>query len=537
MGKRKNVILAANLLISILVVFVGTGFKKQLVDKEELFLIGDGITDNYPIISNVINNKASNRIKLYFPKGVYKISRDITIPENVELSFEKDASLILGSSIKLTIYSNLETYLNQIFTGTGTVLIKNGQGVYPEWWGAKGNGIHDDRNAIQSAINSLDNAGVVILQARKYIISDFLIIQKSNISLVGQGKDITKIIVSSNKNDGIRLIGNERSPISMCNIKDLGITRNTVPAIGGTGISLTYTAVTQLENIHINNFAQGFYMDNANNTLLNKNLVTFNSGKLDAIGFIARNSNVSSVWTDCWVDMSGCTGKTIGFKCDGNHVNDYIFNSPQVASCKYGMVLDASKATWACDIEIFNPIIDDFWYQGIFLHNFLDNSGVIIHGGWLNPHKEGKGEETDSIYLDNCSDVGINQVQFMALANFNKAKGIKAVNNCSRISIGECQFTNQNIGVDMIKSSSSIINGNRFYCKKEQIGYMSIYFQDSVGNIITNNVITGFANYGIYYDTNVCKSISSNNIIDRKGVVNSLVDNGVDNVGSNNIIS
>ena len=112
------------------------------------------INDKYPKVIAKVQNKFNK------PNVIYKITKDydlnhciLTIPEGCTLQFEGGSisnGTIVGSNTKI------EAGLNKIFetieiSGTWDV-----NEAYPEWFGAVGNGIVDDRLAIQKCIDSFN---------------------------------------------------------------------------------------------------------------------------------------------------------------------------------------------------------------------------------------------------------------------------------------------------------------------------------------------------------------------------------------------
>jgi len=81
---------------------------------------------------------------------------DLIIPANVTLKMPPGAIIDIDVLRTLTISGPLEAGLRQTFDGSGSVKFTRGavKCVYPQWWGALGNAVHDDTAAIQAAIDS-----------------------------------------------------------------------------------------------------------------------------------------------------------------------------------------------------------------------------------------------------------------------------------------------------------------------------------------------------------------------------------------------
>jgi hypothetical protein len=124
------------------------------------------------------------------------IAEDLTIPSNVALSFKKTGQLQPASGKTITINGNVEAGLWQIFDGDGTVeVIPLVVEIYPEWFGAAGDGITDDTTAIQKALDS--GAKTISLSAKTYFVSDQLTVPK-DVSLIGRGRNATIISAEGN---------------------------------------------------------------------------------------------------------------------------------------------------------------------------------------------------------------------------------------------------------------------------------------------------------------------------------------------------
>lgn len=118
---------------------------------------------------NSINGKGVVVIE----KGTYS-TNSITIPDSVVLNFMPGAILSPASGQTLTINGNIDTTPDQkIFAGDGTVLTPH-QKVYPEWFGAKGDGITDNSSILVKTFNSTSpeielNTGTYLLTTKDSI--------------------------------------------------------------------------------------------------------------------------------------------------------------------------------------------------------------------------------------------------------------------------------------------------------------------------------------------------------------------------------
>lgn len=119
--------------------------------------------------------------------GVAKIASDQTIGADTHLIFADGGAFEIAAGKTLTINGSLQAPAQQIFTGAGKVVFGAGkvQRVVPQWWGARGDGEHDDTAALQAATDSLSRGGAVYLSPGEYANTGFTV--KSNITFAGAG--------------------------------------------------------------------------------------------------------------------------------------------------------------------------------------------------------------------------------------------------------------------------------------------------------------------------------------------------------------
>ncbi len=103
-----------------------------------------------------------------------------------------DRAITLTAGGKINVFSDRVLAVNgpfsagrfQVFTGGGKVVFGANQFVtYPEWWGAKGNGVENDSVPIQNAINALIMGGEVSFPQGRFKCSN--IVMKDRVTIVG----------------------------------------------------------------------------------------------------------------------------------------------------------------------------------------------------------------------------------------------------------------------------------------------------------------------------------------------------------------
>lgn len=149
---------------------------------------------NYGVtLQHALSAIGSNNAILRIPSGTQTIAANLTIPANITLKMERGVMLAIADGVTLSLNGGLDAGLYQIFScfGTGRVMFAPGTvvQVYPQWWGAKGDGIANDTAAITAALAA---NSCVYVPAGTYLVNpdtiDFKNFNNGKFSGAGMGR-------------------------------------------------------------------------------------------------------------------------------------------------------------------------------------------------------------------------------------------------------------------------------------------------------------------------------------------------------------
>lgn len=197
-------------------------------------------------LQSVISQSRHDPRTVVLPAGRWRVTTNLVVPEYITLRLKKGASVIVPASTKLTIKGNFSAPVAPIFSGDGAIVFSStSQHVYPQWWGAKGDGRTDDTCAIQKSIDAGANIylpeGVYILgkiTSKKNYLENLILTLHSNLSIAGSGsKSVLRLAdhILDNPNDNesnAHMMGGENlSNVSIRKIQfDMNGSNNLVPA-------------------------------------------------------------------------------------------------------------------------------------------------------------------------------------------------------------------------------------------------------------------------------------------------------------------
>jgi hypothetical protein len=434
-------------------------------------------------IAGVLTAIGTNPAILRVPAGVWSIANNLAVPNNVTLKPERGAILNVPDGITLTINGGVEAGLYQVFSWTGTGKVQFGAAsrvkeIFPQWWGAVGDGANNDLTAVQAALNApAGNCAVKFIKG-SYLLdggsSQYILKWPAShgISLKGEGFG-TKLTCKST----------HAMPIGIY-LSQTGFTANSLTienlAIQGPsdGVSVPHTLVR-------------FYTSATNITVRN---VDFSFAQQTGLGFGMQDYTTSNVLVENSYFHDICTST---FATPGSAVTGFGAQGGNVTfrNCNFGNVnVYSGPSNTAHAIYISqgsNFRIENCYFNGqrarIQSYTYLTPmSNIIISGNISN------GVDRHIFY--SCSDVLVSKNIFIG-SNFNFGNG------SSKWKCDNNLFDGNYTGQYAFSSDGNTTNGE--FTNNRMVGTaLSVYLSGS-SNIIflRNNHIAATTGYTIALDS------------------------------------
>ena len=236
-----------------------------------------------------VNGKSVPNVNTIFVlQEDFELVENINIPKDCILKFE--GGLLRGSYTLTGNNTSIEAGLVQIFD---TNIVLSGKwnviDLYPEWFGAIGNGIADDYKALQQAIKmaSTSNTGIYsvkLVNTKTYSVSKHIDIPPriilsstfSNRDKSYDGRNKPKIVITKN-DDAIHFVtekglGNSLGFIVLNNIALIGASPVSNKGIACEDKDAKYIEKCRFNGLYISNFKYGIYVE-GDEYVLNGNVI------------------------------------------------------------------------------------------------------------------------------------------------------------------------------------------------------------------------------------------------------------------------
>jgi hypothetical protein len=135
-----------------------------------------GGVSNHKTLREALAAAGSSQATLNLLPGNWVVPENLDFPKNITLRFERGAILSLGTGVKVTMNSEIEAGFQQIFSGPGRVEGNlMARFIYPQWWGAQGDGVADDYEAIAAAAHAA-RGKVLYFKHGTYLTSQMIVL-------------------------------------------------------------------------------------------------------------------------------------------------------------------------------------------------------------------------------------------------------------------------------------------------------------------------------------------------------------------------
>ncbi len=204
--------------------------------------VKDGSADVSAALQAAIKEAQEKVGRVFFPKGVYLISKQITFPSGITVVFEEGATIKSDLSY-LTINSTLVAGNYQIFDGDCVFKVNSIITGNPCWFGAKADGVTDDTQAFVKAYKSFNELELPTTE-NPFVIETLDVI--SDMSLKGKSPESKGKIKASSKTTKL-------FTFAKSNVKISNISFEMADAPDNSTVFYFDTAKTYLERVYIRN--------------------------------------------------------------------------------------------------------------------------------------------------------------------------------------------------------------------------------------------------------------------------------------------
>lgn len=321
-------------------------------------------------------------------------------------------------------------------------------------YGAKGDGVTDDTNAIKSALNDLvpGVGGTIYFPTGTYIISETILIG-GNVTIYGDGVFNSLIKLADNSNCNI--ISNDKNTIMYyITIHDIGLDGNAKNNTSGSGILLHNISDSQIYNVRIANF------------------------KDDGIHFTANKYSLAPMIYNCFIRGENDYTTGSGIFCDGA-VTDLFINNVDIGWCgTAGINLTASNGSsiinamcWQCGVglkfyscqrlRVVNCLADysktwGWTLQKCYLFTISNSHSKDSSQISTSFYPEFYIEDSTFILVDNCVAISMGKSKY----------GLECNGTTNYIKISNSDFSNNSKDVYLLGNNSCIDNATLNICDK-----------------------------------------------------------------------
>jgi hypothetical protein len=405
--------------------------------------------------------------------------------------------ITINSGVTLTINGVFLAGPYPIFKGSGSVQFGQAfQGVvYPEWWGARSDGVNDDALAISSASLALVHGGIIQLQAKPYTLKTPINIVNQNVTLQGVNIGPSPYDNGGGLVNGTQLLGtNGVTGISVVNtvyttIQDLDISLAVGATSASTAINLNSCFLARVIRVRTTNYSTGIHLTASTDSFISQSYLSSISVTVSpVVGIdIDGSSHVQNptVFVDHVISAAGLySGSSYGYWLHGNRIGDVHFSDDEADGATYGFYIDCSAGLdtgYGDDIFVNSCSADSNVTYGYFVNQCNNQTAINIDNSWASGG-------TDGVLVSASQNVNVRGTQ-----DYLNTNGIVVLNSSNTIvSDNNILYASAN-SVEISNSPSCTVNHNE--CIEDAAGTDNCInvLAGSSYTVILGNVATGIA--------------------------------------------
>jgi hypothetical protein len=313
----------------------------------------------------------SSSVTVYINTTV-TVSANLTIPSNISVVVLKGGSFAISAGATLTLNGSFEAGLFQVFSGSGAVAFGLGstRALFPQWWGAVGDGVTNSTAGIQAALTAAPACKAQVrLVNGLYYTTDTLSFNSNQIQLIGDGPQNTQILFSEASKAALKIAVSVGVTREYWKIESLGFSCTGTPAdciainasLGATGI---------VRDVWATNYSKALYHGDSYNTVVeNARFVGCRDIGIDA----TANAN-DTCYLNCVVTCDNSANSRC-MRLESNH--GVSIKGGAYEDAEWGIELDATTATFDGYMESHN--------EGCFLLTGNETYLNILNAYVFNP--------------------------------------------------------------------------------------------------------------------------------------------------------
>jgi|GEM_PF-4684055 len=369
MKKIINFLTPATVLVLLFFFIVPANASHSVMTQKEVVTIGNYSGSLAEVISTI-----GTAEKLLVINKSTTVSTDSIIPSNVALWITKGGRITIGAGKTLTVKGPFEAGQYQVFGGTGSVIFGSGsiEKVPVQWFGAVGDGVADDSDALAAAVTSVEAIHGVVFIPSGSTLRVTKTIPMGGISLIGAHRDASRIFADY---DGTVLSADpdSLSHFVMKNITltgEITFTWTLTSATNQIGLLLKSAHKSIIENcyfVHLDTaikIIDGSYYNVLAYNLFRTNKLSIYLLASTPLADAPNEINIIFNQFDIWPSSQGGPGRTIGIKLHG--VTTAALSAPKIIGNGFENIHTG--------IQIINS------HNGLYLHNRFEDVAVYITG-------------------------------------------------------------------------------------------------------------------------------------------------------------